>query len=284
MFTEALLAVYPDVFKGGSEFSGVPAGGCWTCSGGYVDHTPQQWGAIVDAMHPGHSGHRPRVQLWHGNADMTVNYQNQVEAIKEWTDVLGLNLTPTSTTTLAFNGHMWTREIWQDSCGFTLLDAFTEQGGPHNTDASEDATYVIPFLALDETSFADPQVSQACGADAGSFDASVDVVAGGGGDAGDDASGVREDSGAAQEEGGAASGTGSSSRASSSGGSGQSLRSDGGPASDGGPSATRGCSCRVLPGEGGTPIGAFALAGVLAGALRRRRGSAGSRGEPSRRR
>ena len=120
MFTEALLAVYPDVFKGGSEFSGVPAGGCWTCSGGYVDHTPQQWGAIVDAMHAGYSGYRPRVQLWHGDADTTVNYQNQIEAIKEWTDVLGLSLTPTSTTMLTFNGHMWTREMWQDACGFTL--------------------------------------------------------------------------------------------------------------------------------------------------------------------
>ena len=64
MFTEALLAVYPDVFKGGSEFSGVPVGGCWTCSGGYVDQTPQQWGAIVDATYPGYAGYRPRVQLW----------------------------------------------------------------------------------------------------------------------------------------------------------------------------------------------------------------------------
>ncbi len=145
MFTEALLAVYPDDYKGGSEFSGVPVGGCWTCSDGYVDHTPQQWGAIVDATYPGYSGYRPRVQLWHGDADTTVNYQNQIEAIKEWTDVLGLSLTPTSTTMLTFNGHMWTREMWQDACGFTLLDAFTEQGGPHNTDASEDATYVIPL-------------------------------------------------------------------------------------------------------------------------------------------
>src|SRR5579872_1545294 len=173
MFTEALLAVYPDVFKGGSEFSGVPAGGCWTCTGGYVDHTPQQWGAIVDATYPGYSGRRPRVQLWHGTADMTVNYQNQVEAVREWTDVLGLSLTPTSTSMLTFNGHSWTREMWQDACGFTLLDAFTEQGGPHNTDASEDATYVVPFLALDDTGTVDPQVSRACAADAGPSDAAA---------------------------------------------------------------------------------------------------------------
>ena len=216
MFTEALLGVYPDVFKGGSEFSGVPAGGCWTCSGGYVDHTPQQWGSIVEAMYSGYSGHRPRVQLWHGNADMTVNYQNQIEAIEEWTDVLGLRLTPTSTTTLTFNGHMWTREMWEDACGVTLLDAFTEQGGPHNTDASEDATYVIPFLALDDTGPADPQVSQACTGDVGSSDAAAPVSHAG------DASVGPEDGGVEPEEGGASgsstsgAGTGSSSSTGSS--------------------------------------------------------------------
>ena len=47
-------------------------------------------------MYPRYSGYRPRVQRWHGNADMTVNYQNQIEAIKEWTDILGLSLTPTA--------------------------------------------------------------------------------------------------------------------------------------------------------------------------------------------
>jgi hypothetical protein len=273
MFTEALLSVYPDVFKGGSEFSGVPAGGCWTCSGGYVDHTPQQWGAIVDAMHPGYSGYRPRVQLWHGDADTTVNYQNQIEAIKEWTDVLGLSLTPTSTTMLTFNGHMWTREMWQDACGFTVVDAFTEQGGPHNTDASEDATYVIPFLALDDTGPVDPQVSQVCAAEPGSSDAAAP-----GSDAGDLSLGP-EDSGVDHEEGGATgssstgAGTGSSSSTDSSSdgpGSGDAGQSAG-AASAPGSSASKGCSCRVPPRGDQNPMGVVAVAGVLVGILRNRR-------------
>ena len=54
MFTEALVAVYPDIFKGASEFSGVPAGGCWTCSGRYepdadVDHHADLQRPHVDA-------------------------------------------------------------------------------------------------------------------------------------------------------------------------------------------------------------------------------------------
>jgi poly(hydroxyalkanoate) depolymerase family esterase len=273
MFTEALLAVYPDVFKGGSEFSGVPVGGCWTCSGGYVDHTPQQWGAIVDATYAGYSGYRPRVQLWHGDADTTVNYQNQIEAIKEWTDVLGLSLTPTSTTMLTFNGHMWTREMWQDACGFTLLDAFTEQGGPHNTDASEDATYVIPFLALDDTGPMDPQVSQACAADAGSSDAAAPGSNAGDASLGPEGSGVEPEEGGAPGSSSSGAGTGSSSSAGSSSdgrGSGDAGQSAG-AASAPGSSASNGCSCRVLPRRGQTPIGVLAVAGFLVGILRHRR-------------
>jgi len=273
MFTEALLAVYPDVFKGGSEFSGVPTGGCWTCSGGYVDHTPQQWGALVDATYPGYSGHRPRVQLWHGDADMTVNYQNQIEAIKEWTDVLGLALTPTSTTMLTFNGHMWTREMWRDACGITLLDAFTEQGGPHNTDASEDATYVIPFLALDDTGPVDPQVSQACGADAGSSDGAAPARDAGGASLGPEDGGVEPEEGGATGSSSSGAGTGSSS--------GTGASSDGPGSGDAGPSAgaanapgssaTNGCSCRVPTRGGRNPGGIVAVVGVLVGILRRRR-------------
>ena len=79
MLTEAMLAVYPDVFKAGAEFSGVPAG-CWssgwsaasnwggTCASGKDTMTAQAWGDLVRGMYPGYSGFRPRVQLWHGTS------------------------------------------------------------------------------------------------------------------------------------------------------------------------------------------------------------------------
>jgi acetylxylan esterase len=63
MMTEALLATYPDVFKGGVEFAGVPAG-CWAvgasadgtwsgpCAGGQVTHTAAEWGDIARKMYP----------------------------------------------------------------------------------------------------------------------------------------------------------------------------------------------------------------------------------------
>jgi poly(hydroxyalkanoate) depolymerase family esterase len=264
MMTEALLAVYPDVFKAGSEFSGVPAGGCWTCAGGYVDHTPQQWGALVDAMYPGYTGFRPRVQLWHGTADMTVNYNNQLEAIKEWTDVLGLSSTPTSTQMLTFNNHQWTRESWQDSCGFTVLDTFSEAGGPHNTDASEDATYVIPFLGLDQTGPVDPEVAEACGADAGSaMDAGSGTSDGGG------TSGSTSGSSTSSSSGTGGAGTGSSGAASGAGGAGGAASGAGG-SGDTGPSSKPGCGCSVPQTRERTHAAAFALASLL-GIVRSRR-------------
>ncbi len=178
MMTEALLAVYPDVFKAGAEFSGVPAG-CWsdgwsaasnwggTCASGGDTKTAQQWGDLVRGMYPGYTGYRPRIQLWHGASDTTISPTNQTEAIKEWTNVLGLSTNPTTTTTVSFNNHSWTRQSWQDSCGYTVLDAWLEANGPHGTDANLNSTYVIPFLTLDKSGATDPEICGSAGGASG---------------------------------------------------------------------------------------------------------------------
>ena len=169
MMAEGLAAVYPDVFKGSSEFSGVPAG-CWSvsdpagqwsgpCAGGSVTHTAVEWGNMVRAMYPGYTGFRPRIQLWHGQADSIISFTNQTEAIKEWTNVLGLATNPTSSTSVTISSHQYTRQQWLDSCGITVLDAWTETNGPHGTDANLNATYTIPFFNLDKTLTTDPQAA-----------------------------------------------------------------------------------------------------------------------------
>ena len=121
MVTQAIIAVYPDVFKAGAEFAGVPAG-CWAvnnttdgqwsspCAGGQVVHTPQEWGDLARAMYPGYTGYRPRIQLWHGSADSIINYTNYAEAVDQWTNVLGLSATPATTGTLSIGGHNYNRQ------------------------------------------------------------------------------------------------------------------------------------------------------------------------------
>jgi acetylxylan esterase len=174
MMTELLLALYPDIFKGGSTFAGMPAGcgntttspGSYdgSCAGGSVSHTAADWGDIVRKMYPGYSGHRPRIQLFHGDNDTTIRYANHTEAIKEWTNVLGLATDPTSSQTgLTLGSHQAKRQSWQNSCGYVVLDAFTSIGGDHGpSDALFVAQYVVPFLGLDNTGAVDPEVAK-CG-------------------------------------------------------------------------------------------------------------------------
>jgi poly(hydroxyalkanoate) depolymerase family esterase len=174
MVTQALLAVYPDVFKAGAEFAGVPAG-CWSasdpdgqwstpCANGQVLHTPQEWGDMARAMYPGYTGFRPRIQLWHGSADSIINYANYGEAVDQWTNVLGLPATPNTTGTVSIGGHNYNRRQWKDSCGIVVLDAFDEPGGPHGPDANMNGQYSLPFMNLDQATFTatDPQAA-GCG-------------------------------------------------------------------------------------------------------------------------
>jgi len=65
MMTELLLALYPDVFKAGSAFAGMPAGcrasnesgssGGYSgaCAGGSLTHTAAEWGDIARMSNPG---------------------------------------------------------------------------------------------------------------------------------------------------------------------------------------------------------------------------------------
>jgi acetylxylan esterase len=174
MMTELLMAVYPDVFKAGSALAGMPAGcrasnesgsgGGYSgaCAGGMVTHTPEEWGDIARSLAPGYEGHRPRVQLFHGDADTIIRYPNHTEAIKEWSNVLGLSSDPDTTDNgVPLGDHQATRLRWQNSCGFVVLDAFASLGGDHGpSDALFLAEYVIPFLGLDQPGPLDPEIEQ----------------------------------------------------------------------------------------------------------------------------
>jgi poly(hydroxyalkanoate) depolymerase family esterase len=274
MMTQALLAVYPDVFKAGSSFAGVAAG-CWsagwsaasnwggTCAGGNYSQTAQQWGDKVRAMYPGYSGHRPRVQLFHGDADVTINYKNLAEGIKEWTNVLGLPTAPTSTEmNLTLGSHKATRQRWQNSCPYVTLEAIVSIGGDHGpSDALFNSTYVIPFLGLDKTGDVDPEIA-ACGAGGGGRGGASGA---GGAAAGGGGAGAMTGSGGAHGNGGA---SGSAGGASASGGSGSGGTSaSGGTSGSGGTTASGGATAS----GGSTSSGGSASSG----------GSTGSGGQSS---
>ncbi|MFJ3672828.1 PHB depolymerase family esterase [Streptomyces sp. NPDC090106] len=138
MMTNVLLGDYPDVFAAGAAFSGVPFG-CFAttdgsewnsaCAQGTVDRTAQEWGDIARAAYPGHTGTRPRMQLWHGTEDDVLRYPNFGEEIDQWTNVLGVSRTPAATDTPQSG---WTRTRYGGTGDQAPVEAISLQGVGHN--------------------------------------------------------------------------------------------------------------------------------------------------------
>ncbi|MGA6161882.1 alpha/beta hydrolase family esterase [Amycolatopsis magusensis] len=149
MMTNVLLGAYPDVFRGGAAFAGVPFG-CFattdgsgwnsTCANGNLLKSPQQWGDLVRAAHPGYHGPRPRMQVWHGTADTTLRYPNFGEEIDQWTNVHGLSTTPTSTD---HPKPEWTRTRYG-----TQVEGISMAGTGHNALGAGMAASALEFLGL----------------------------------------------------------------------------------------------------------------------------------------
>ncbi|SBT48760.1 extracellular catalytic domain type 1 short-chain-length polyhydroxyalkanoate depolymerase [Micromonospora narathiwatensis] len=101
-----MLATYPDVFAAGSVIAGIPyrcatsSTTAYSCMNPGVDKTPAQWGDLVRAAYSGYPGPRPRVAIWHGTSDYTVAVASATESRDQWTNVLGVSQTPTSTASL----------------------------------------------------------------------------------------------------------------------------------------------------------------------------------------
>ncbi|WP_189712320.1 extracellular catalytic domain type 1 short-chain-length polyhydroxyalkanoate depolymerase [Streptomyces phaeofaciens] len=155
MMTNVLLGDYPDVFAAGAAFAGVPFacfattdGSEWNsaCSGGTVIRTAKEWGDLVRGAHPGYTGPRPRMQLWHGTEDDVLRYPDFGEEIKQWTDVRGLNQTPAATDAPAAG---WTRTRYGGTGDQAPVEAISLQGVGHNLYAWGMAARVLTFFGLD---------------------------------------------------------------------------------------------------------------------------------------
>ena len=162
MMTNVLLGDYPDVFKAGAAFMGVPFG-CFAttdgsgwnsaCANGTIIKTPQQWGDLVRGAFPGYTGARPRMQLWHGTDDATLRYPNFQEEIKQWTNVQGLSQTPT------FTDHpqpTWTRTRYGGTGTNVAVEGVSIQGVGHSLPQGGMAAAVIQFFGLDSGSPGSP--------------------------------------------------------------------------------------------------------------------------------
>jgi endo-1,4-beta-xylanase len=154
MMTNVLAAEYPDVFAAGSAFMGVPAtcfattgGSTWNsdCSGGNITKTAQQWGDAARAMYPGYTGKYPRMQLWHGATDTTLNYKNFAEEIKQWTNLNGVSQTPVKTDSPQSS---WTRTRYGSNIVEAPVEGISVAGVGHSLPQSGMVQYAINFFGL----------------------------------------------------------------------------------------------------------------------------------------
>jgi poly(hydroxyalkanoate) depolymerase family esterase len=262
-----LLATWPDVFSAGAIFAGVPygcatnkkttaeAGNClkdYTGANAYLARTPEQWGDLVRAAHPGHTGPYPRVSIWHGTADFVVNARNATELMKQWTNVHGIDQTPDADAAVESYPH----KEYKDASGKTLVETYDITGKSHGTE-------VAPNAPLDPAQPNGPK----CGK-AGAYILSANICSTyyAGQFFGLDRAADGAGPGAAADGGGSSSSSGGGKSASGGGNSSGAAEAPG--------SSSAGGTCAVRPGSAGRSllgVGALASAAALLLLARRRR-------------
>jgi len=95
--TSVMLATYPEVFAAGAILAGLPYGAADNASEALevMRQAPQRsardWGEAVRAA-SAHAGPWPRVSVWQGEADSTVQPGNAEAVLQQWLDLHGLAL------------------------------------------------------------------------------------------------------------------------------------------------------------------------------------------------
>ena len=132
--TSVMLATYPEVFAGGAIIAGLPYGiasNVREALGGMMQSTSRPAGKLGDLVRKAskHKGPWPKVSVWHGSADRTVNPANANEIVKQWLDVHGLPSAPMSASDV--DGHP--REVWWNADGETVVESYTITDMAHGT-------------------------------------------------------------------------------------------------------------------------------------------------------
>jgi poly(hydroxyalkanoate) depolymerase family esterase len=132
--TSVMLATYPELFAGGAVIAGLPFGvasNVREALNGMFQSPSRPAGELGDLVRNAsqHKGPWPRISVWHGSADRTVNPANANEIVKQWLDVHHLPSTPMSAG--AVDGYP--RQIWWNADGETIVESYTITDMAHGT-------------------------------------------------------------------------------------------------------------------------------------------------------
>jgi feruloyl esterase len=130
----ALLADYPDVFAGGAIIAGLPAGAAEGVAQALSrmahpgpERSPSEWAEIVrSSVPPNFRGKWPRISIWHGAEDSTVDPGNADLLALQWGAVHGLAQEPHSDTTAVGVRH----RLWAPD-GVKIMEQWTIPGMSH---------------------------------------------------------------------------------------------------------------------------------------------------------
>jgi poly(hydroxyalkanoate) depolymerase family esterase len=132
--TSVMLATYPEVFAGGAIIAGLPFGVATNMRealNGMFQSPSRPAGELGDLVRNAsdHKGPWPKLSVWHGSADRTVNPANANEIVKQWLDVHDLPSAPMSEATV--DGYP--RQIWWNADGETTVESYTITDMAHGT-------------------------------------------------------------------------------------------------------------------------------------------------------
>ena len=132
--TSVMLATYPEVFAAGAVIAGLPFGVATNVRealSGMMQSSARPAGELGDLVRSAseHKGPWPKLSVWHGSADRTVNPANANEIVKQWLDLHHLSATPMS------NGIVdgYPHQVWWNADGETIIESYTITDMAHGT-------------------------------------------------------------------------------------------------------------------------------------------------------
>jgi len=132
--TSVMLATYPEVFAAGAVIAGLPYGIATNLREALdgMFHSPErparELGDLVRNAST-HPGPWPKISVWHGSADRTVNPGNANEIVKQWLDLHNLPAVPMAET----NVDGYPRQAWWNKDGETLVESYSIADMAHGT-------------------------------------------------------------------------------------------------------------------------------------------------------
>jgi poly(hydroxyalkanoate) depolymerase family esterase len=152
--TSVMLATYPEVFAGGAIIAGLPYGVATNVRealNGMFQSSSRRSAELGDLVRRAstHRGPWPKISVWHGSADRTVNPANANEILKQWLDIH--HLPAAAMAQMMVDGHP--RQVWWNAEGETIVESYTITDMAHGTPvgiAKNDERYGAPGAFLIE--------------------------------------------------------------------------------------------------------------------------------------